>query len=135
MFSHFTSVLTNFSFEGRASRAEYWSFMLFFIPLALLAGASGAVFGETLGTVLYVGLVLATLVQSLALGVRRMHDIDKSGWFVLVGAIPFVGGLIFLVLSCLPGTTGPNNYGQDPHGGHSPATIQGSNKGGWKKVG
>ncbi len=66
---------------------------------------------------------LAVLIPSLAVGVRRMHDQDKSGWFILLGLIPFVGPLILLVFFCLEGTNGPNQYGPDPKAGepgHSP---------------
>lgn len=134
MLQHFTGNLANFSFEGRASRAEYWSFMLFYVLTALVIGGSGVFLGEALGKVLYAGFIILTFVQSLALSVRRMHDSDKTGWFVLVGAIPFVGGLIFLVLTLLPGTQGPNNYGQDPYGNSRASSVQGQNKAGWKKV-
>lgn len=139
MLQHFTGNLTNFSFEGRASRAEYWSFMLFWVLTALVLGGSSLVLGEKVGSILYAAFVVLTIVQSLALAARRMHDIDKSGWFVLTSAIPFVGGLIYLVLSVLPGTQGPNNYGQDPYGSSKATSVQGTsrvsgNKGGWKKV-
>ena len=137
MLEHFTGNLTNFSFEGRASRAEYWSFMLFYVLTAMVLAGSRLAIGN-LGTILYFGFLVATMVQSLALAVRRMHDIDKSGWYVLVGALPFVGGLIFLALTLIQGTQGPNNFGHDPYGGGRATSVQGApkttNKGGWKKV-
>ncbi len=57
---------------------------------------------------------LAVLVPGLAVCVRRLHDIDKSGWFILVSLIPAVGGIILLVLLCLDGTPGDNRYGPSP---------------------
>jgi uncharacterized membrane protein YhaH (DUF805 family) len=60
--------------------------------------------------------MLALLVPSIAVGVRRFHDQDKSGWFLLLALIPVVGGLIVLVFMCLPGTSGPNRFGPDPLG-------------------
>jgi uncharacterized membrane protein YhaH (DUF805 family) len=67
-----------------------------------------------LGAGLLVIYALAILVPSLAVQVRRFHDQDKSGWFILLGFIPAVGGLIVLVFMCLPGTPGSNQYGPDP---------------------
>ena len=59
-------------------------------------------------------LVLALIVPGIAVQVRRFHDQDKSGWFVLLALIPFLGGLIVLVFMCLEGTKGPNRFGPDP---------------------
>ena len=73
------------------------------------------------------------MVQNLALGVRRLHDTDKSGWFCLVSLIPVIGGLIYLVMVAAAGTPGPNNYGQDPNNPNPSAKVQGAD--GWKKVG
>jgi uncharacterized membrane protein YhaH (DUF805 family) len=53
-------------------------------------------------------------VPGLAVACRRLHDIDKSFWWILIGLIPFVGGIILLVFACLPGTPGQNRYGPDP---------------------
>ena len=65
--------------------------------------------------VLIFGLLwLAIIIPSLAVTVRRLHDQDKTGWLVLLGLIPFVGGLILLVFMLLEGTKGPNQYGPDP---------------------
>lgn len=57
---------------------------------------------------------LAIFIPSLAVQVRRFHDQDKSGWFVLLGFIPYVGGIIVLVFMCLEGTKGKNRFGDDP---------------------
>ena len=62
-----------------------------------------------------IAYLIITLLPSLALSVRRMHDIDKTGWMLLVQFIPVVGGIWLLVLYCLPGTTGQNQYGPDPY--------------------
>jgi uncharacterized membrane protein YhaH (DUF805 family) len=67
------------------------------------------------GTLLLLGLLgLAILTPSIAVQVRRFHDQDKTGWLVLLGLIPYLGGLIVLVFMCLPGTSGPNRFGADP---------------------
>jgi uncharacterized membrane protein YhaH (DUF805 family) len=101
-------VLSNYAnFNGRASRSEYWYFILFTViisfVLALIDGALGIRFG------LYNVYSLAVLVPSIAVSVRRMHDVDKSGWFSL---IPIYN----LILACTAGTPGANHYGPDPFG-------------------
>ena len=66
---------------------------------------------------------IASFVPSLAVQIRRLHDQDKSGWFWLINFIPYVGGIIFLVLMCLSGTKGPNRFGDDPKGEQNMAEI------------
>ena len=109
-------------FHGRASRSEYWWFILAvnlaFLAawivvggLASLGGQDAAVAAGTgFGVVLLMSLGIA--VPALAVGVRRLHDTDKSGWFMLLGLIPYIGGLIVAVLMALRGTPWPNQYGQ-----------------------
>jgi uncharacterized membrane protein YhaH (DUF805 family) len=114
-------------FSGRSRRKEFWSFTLMVLVLMIMltivtgAGAafadptsamSGAGFG--LGVILILLVSLALFIPSLAVQVRRFHDQDKSGWFVLLNFIPYVGGLIVLVFMFLEGTRGPNRYGPDP---------------------
>lgn len=111
-------------FSGRSRRKEYWMFTLMnFIVAIVLYGMIIAGLDFTTGDLSAVGMLgagllviyaLAILVPSLAVQVRRFHDQDKSGWFVLLGFIPAVGGLIVLVFMCLPGTPGSNQYGPDP---------------------
>ncbi len=113
-------------FSGRSRRKEYWMFTLFyvlvFLALGLLAGLFGA-FGSdgegpgVMGTIIFglMGIVvLGLLVPSIAVQVRRMHDQDKSGWFILLGFIPYVGGIVMLVFMCIEGTRGTNRFGPDP---------------------
>ncbi|MDE8650875.1 DUF805 domain-containing protein [Novosphingobium album (ex Liu et al. 2023)] len=106
-------------FNGRSRRKEYWFFLLgAFIAAILLGivegilGLNGMVFGVYGPLTLL--LIVAIIVPSIAVQVRRFHDQDKSGWFVLLSFIPFVGGLIVLVFMCLEGTRGPNRFGPDP---------------------
>jgi uncharacterized membrane protein YhaH (DUF805 family) len=113
-------------FSGRARRMEYWMFMLInmliYIGLATIAVTLGGSDPENPSMITtLIGLFimvygLAIFVPSLAVGVRRLHDSDKSGWLILVNLIPGIGGLIFLVLMVLPGTPGENQYGSDPLG-------------------
>ncbi len=116
-----------FEFTGRSRRKEYWMFTLlqFLIVLAIVALAfSFSSAGEdTVMLVLYGGVgiwLLATFIPSLAVQVRRFHDQDLTGWLVLLGFIPYIGGLIILVFMCIDGKRGPNKYGPDPKGGVDP---------------
>jgi uncharacterized membrane protein YhaH (DUF805 family) len=68
----------------------------------------------TIAIVLGVLWVLGTLIPGLAVQVRRFHDQDKSGWFVLLGLIPYIGGLIVLIFMLIEGTAGPHRFGPDP---------------------
>ena len=115
-------------FTGRSRRKEYWMFLLgVFIAVIVLSiiegivglsGMVGGVYGP-LTTLFFLGI----LVPSIAVQVRRFHDQDKSGWFVLLGLIPFLGGLAVLVFMCLEGTRGPNRFGPDPKGGANPEVF------------
>ena len=112
-------------FSGRSRRKEYWMFILGVIIVAVIlgiiegalgmAGMVGGVYGP-LTTLMLLGII----VPSIAVQVRRFHDQGKSGWFVLLGLIPIVGGIIVLVFMCLEGTQGDNEYGPDPKGGANP---------------
>jgi uncharacterized membrane protein YhaH (DUF805 family) len=117
-------------FSGRSRRMEYWMFSLihFVILLVLCAGIAGfglakqPMVGATLS--LIAGAYgLAALVPSLALCVRRLHDIDKSGWWILIGLVPAVGGIVLLVMAALAGTPGANQFGSDPKAASLPAPI------------
>lgn len=107
-------------FSGRSRRKEYWMFLLGVVIAAIVLSVVENVLGLAgmfgpygpLTTLLMLGV----LIPSIACQVRRFHDQDKSGWFVLIGLIPFVGGLIVLVFMLMEGTRGPNQYGPDPKG-------------------
>ena len=101
-----------FVYTGRASRSAYWWYALAtFIVYVILNLILVRALGGGAGVALYYLLVLASIVVSLPLGVRRMHDINRSGWWLLIGIIPIVGGIVLLVFACLPGTPGPNRFG------------------------
>jgi len=106
------------TFSGRARRKEYWLFGLIhalIIGLLLaLGGVTGAASAQR-GVVLFTGLyILAMLVPNIAVTVRRLHDTDHSAWWLLIGAVPLIGGIVFLVLMARDGDPGQNKYGPDP---------------------
>ena len=104
-------------FSGRARRKEYWMFFLFNFIFSLVASLLDLViFGMTLGEFSPLSIVyaVAVFVPGLAVAVRRLHDIGKSGWYVLVNLIPIAGPIWFLVLTCLDSQPGDNKYGPNP---------------------
>ena len=108
-------------FDGRASRSEYWFWNLFYWLMLMGSGFMMGVDPE-FGGILYALVTLGILLPSLAVMVRRLHDLDKSGWMWLVCLIPLVGGIVLLVWFCQPGTNGTNRFGADPLGGSTQAT-------------
>lgn len=124
-------------FSGRSRRKEYWMFTLFTVIIyavlmaIMFAGGLGSALltGDEpelgvsfwIGAVLTFIFILGTLVPGVAVIIRRLHDRDMSGWwylgFMVLGAVPYIGALFsiaFLVIMCLPGTTGMNRFGDDP---------------------
>jgi uncharacterized membrane protein YhaH (DUF805 family) len=127
-------------FEGRARRSEYWLFTLFQVlvtfAIAILIGIASAstdtpdASGQDpnmVGGLLVLALILfwlAMFIPSLAVTVRRLHDSDKSGFWLLLHLIP-VGGFVIFIFTLLDGTPGPNRHGPDEKGrtGYGPAVV------------
>ena len=111
-----------FDYKGRSPRREYWlGWGQFIVGIVLIAGLGGLIQdlmgsgGDPEFLDIPLGLfILVSFVVGLATTVRRFHDQDKSGWFVFVYFIPFVGSIIFLILMLMPGTDDWNSYGDDP---------------------
>jgi uncharacterized membrane protein YhaH (DUF805 family) len=102
-------------FEGRARRKEYWMFVLFNTIIAVGLMILGAVVGGSRQGQMFSNLYqLAVLLPSIAVGIRRMHDTDHSGWWIL---LPIVN----LIFACTEGTRGPNRFGDDPKLAEQPA--------------
>jgi len=105
-------------FQGRARRKEYWLFTLF--NLLIVTGLSfiDMLFGwySLQGEVGMLSGVysLAVLIPSIAVGVRRLHDTDRSGWWMLMCFVPVVGVIVLLIFFVLDGTPGSNRFGPDP---------------------
>lgn len=141
MISNFKNVLKNWkNFSGRATRYEFWMFYLAYYIMYFVAAmicvaiaCLGVVLCEAMNTSEAVTLILVmpiclillatmivTLVPYISLTVRRLHDINKSGWWYLIcSALSLccgIGAIIFIVFLCMDGTVGPNNYGPDPKG-------------------
>jgi uncharacterized membrane protein YhaH (DUF805 family) len=99
-------------FNGRSSRSAYWWFTLFAVLVYIGGSIIDAVIGApVLVIIAFVGLFL----PSLAVLVRRLHDTDKSGWWVLLSFIPFIGSIVLLVFACLDSGP-PNRHGDGPDG-------------------
>jgi len=112
-------------FSGRARRTEFWMFTLFSAIASIVLGLIDTLIGTS--TMIATGssyfyspgllqgiYALGVLIPTLAVTVRRLHDTDRTGWWLLIALIPFVGGIVLLVFMCLDGTRGPNQYGMDP---------------------
>ena len=105
-------------FDGRAVRSEFWWWVLFMVLVQFAAAIAltivliifqNAGFLQWLSVLIFMVIVLAFIRPSIAVSVRRLHDRDLSGWFYLLGFVPF-GGLVLFIFYVLPGTPGPNRY-------------------------
>ena len=105
------------NFNGRASRSEFWWFILFSWLVSFAAGLVFGCFGETAGTVAQSIVSLVLLLPTLGLGARRLHDIDKSGWWQLLMLIPLIGAIILIIWWAKPSQETPNQYGPVPNVG------------------
>jgi uncharacterized membrane protein YhaH (DUF805 family) len=112
-------------FEGRSRRSEFWWPQLFFILVGIAVSIIVGIFaalgdiGAMIGGLIYIVYMLfslAIIIPSIAVGFRRLHDTERSAWWLLIGFIPLIGAIVLLVFYCLEGTKGPNKYGRDPKG-------------------
>lgn len=106
------------NFDGRASRTEFWMFCVF----QFLAGLACIILDNLMETVLYgevfgwvyILYIVGTLLPTLAVQARRLHDSNMSAWFILLAFIPYVGVIALLIMLALEGTKGENRFGQQP---------------------
>jgi len=104
-------------FTGRAARPEFWWFALFqFVVLTVLGMVSSILYGLA---------ALALLLPGLAVGARRLHDINKSAWLMLLGLIPLIGWVLLIYWAAQPGDPAANNYGEPPSGAPAAAMVPG----------
>ncbi|MEU1395649.1 DUF805 domain-containing protein [Micromonospora zamorensis] len=106
-------------FTGRARRSEYWWFALFAVIVGIVAAILDSALGLTFengSTTGFIGLVvnLALLLPTLAVAVRRLHDTDRTGWWVLIGLVPLVGAIVLIVFFVSDSTHGANRFGPSP---------------------
>jgi uncharacterized membrane protein YhaH (DUF805 family) len=104
-------------FSGRAARSEYWYWVLFILLLQIVAWLIDmTLFGFNTTGVNPIGSIfsLATFLPGLAVSIRRLHDIDRVGWWVLLALIPVIGWIVLIYWACLRGTVGANRFGPDP---------------------
>ncbi|MBV9455622.1 MAG: DUF805 domain-containing protein [Rubrobacter sp.] len=122
--SWYLEVLKNYAvFSGRARRKEYWMFLLINLVIVLVLNFIDyltGTFSPRAGVGLLGGLYsLAVLIPSIAVAVRRLHDTGRTGWWILIGLIPVIGSIIFLIFMVLDSEPGTNEYGPNPKEGHS----------------
>ena len=112
-------------FKGRSRRSEYWWIQLFLvltnlavaaIDLALMNGDVDRFIANGGGGIVGLIWILVTIVPALAVLVRRLHDTGKSGWWVLIGFVPLIGGIVLLVFTVLDSDIGENKFGLSPKG-------------------
>ena len=99
------------TFSGRARRKEYWMFVLFNIIATIVAVVVDGILGTCLVSPLY---CLAALLPGFAVAVRRLHDTNCRGWWLLISLAPFIGGIWLFVMMVFEGTPGENRFGPDP---------------------
>mgnify|MGYP001321730794 CR=1 FL=1 len=117
MIKHYVDAMTRyFDFSGRTSRAGFWFYILAYVLLAFAAGILDAVLFGTSQGILYAVVLLVHLIPGIAIVVRRLHDIGKSGWNYLWLFLPLVGAILMLVWTCTAGQ-GHNRFGAPPDTG------------------
>ena len=107
-------LIKNYSnFSGRARRSEYWYWILFSMIVGIILSLSSIFIGP-IGSIIQAIWALGTIIPGIAIGVRRLHDIDKSGWWLFLSLAIIIGWIILLIWAIKEGTDGSNNYGDDP---------------------
>lgn len=108
------------TFSGRAARSEFWYWTLFVVLVTMAAGILDRGlfdFDESTTTGVFGPLVsLIFFLPGLAVSVRRLHDLDRTGWWLLL-VLTIIGVILLIIWDCIKGTTGPNRFGPDPLGG------------------
>ena len=119
----YISVLKQYAvFSGRARRTEYWMFVLCNVIVMLLLGMVDKLIGgdnELISSI----YSLAVLLPSLAVAARRLHDTNRSAWWLLLGLIPIIGTLVLIYFMVCNGQQGPNRFGDDPKAAPSQGFI------------
>lgn len=99
-------------FDGRSGRAEFWWFFLANLIVGVVLSLLGQ--ASTFFYIIYVIYGLALIIPSIAVGIRRLHDINRTGWWILIALVPLVGFIVLLVFYATAGDRGTNQYGPEP---------------------
>jgi uncharacterized membrane protein YhaH (DUF805 family) len=105
------------NFQGRARRQEYWMYALINLMIVLVLGIFDTLLFSSGNNFISGIYSLAVLVPGIAVSVRRLHDTDRSGWWLLLVLIPIIGIIILLVLMCIEGNSASNRFGTNPKAG------------------
>lgn len=115
---YITAIKKYATFSGRARRKEYWYFFLFNVLISMVLGFVDGLTGNfepASGFGLLSGIyTLSVLIPGIAVGVRRLHDTGRTGWWLLIILIPLIGALVLLYFMILDSNSGSNKYGNDP---------------------
>jgi len=118
--SWYLEALKNYAvFSGRSRRKEYWYFVLFNAVVGLVLSGLDALLGtfsSSANVGLLSGIYALAIIPTLAVSVRRLHDIDRTGWWVLIHLVPVIGSVVLLVFAVLDSTPGENRFGSNPKG-------------------
>jgi len=110
---HFIDAYKHYAdFSGRANREKYWMFYLFYMLAYIILAIMDEIAGT--GGVLSGIFTLGSLIPSIAIAARRLHDINRSGWWQLLILIPIVGAIVLLIFYVTKGDEGENRFGTDP---------------------
>ena len=105
-------------FNGRSQRKEYWYFFLFniiaFILFTFIDAAIGTFNTETGTGIISTIYMLAVILPYFGVGIRRLHDTNRTGWWLLLGIIPIIGPIVLIVFFCLDSDSDKNKYGENP---------------------
>jgi uncharacterized membrane protein YhaH (DUF805 family) len=106
------------SFDGRVNRQPFWNGNLVLVIFSLVVSGIGAMLGEKAAVILSLLASLAIIYPSICIAIKRFHDRDKSGWWVLILLVPAIGAIWYIVeTGFLRGTQGENRFGPDPLAG------------------
>lgn len=122
MNAYLEAMRRSFDFAGRSARPAYWfytfTYFIILVVLIIVDGAIGTLSADGVGVLSGIAM-LVHLIPSLSVTVRRLHDIGRSGWWLLIGLIPLVGIIVLIVFACLPSQPGSNRFGD--HTDHTKA--------------
>lgn len=123
--NNYLDVLKKYTvFDGRARRSEYWMFFLVnLIVIILLSIIDSAVLGAKEYGILASLYSLGTLLPNIAVTIRRLHDTNKSGWWILIGLIPILGAIILIVFLATDSNPIANQYGPNPKAGNDSSVV------------